>query len=110
MKIDERKIHSAKARPGEAGRLQEDAQRLAIAALGFLAGDEERLERFLALSGLGADDLRAAAQEAGFLGGVMDYVASEEPLLLAFANHQACDPASVMQARQILSGEAADMP
>ena len=63
----------------------EAASALAVAALSFLAGDQERLERFLALTGLGPQSLRAAAREPSFLLGVLDHVAGDESLLLAFA-------------------------
>ena len=35
---------------------REVAEEIAVAALSFLAADEERLDRFLALSGLSADE------------------------------------------------------
>ena len=46
-----------------------------IAALAFLAEDEERLSRFLALSGLGPHNLREAAAQPTFLGAVLEYLA-----------------------------------
>ncbi len=64
---------------------REDAEGLAIAALGFIAGDAERLGRFLALTGLGPETLRQAARDKGFLGQVLDFMAEDELLLLAFA-------------------------
>ncbi|HEY6258613.1 MAG TPA: DUF3572 domain-containing protein [Xanthobacteraceae bacterium] len=78
------------------------ATELAIAALSFLAGEEERLARFLALTGLGPQSLRAAAREPGFLRGVLDYVAGDESLLLAFANETGIDPVDVERARGAL--------
>ena len=93
------------------GRLStgaEAAESLAIQALGFLAGDPERLARFLALSGLGPHNLRQAAASRGFLVAVLDYLAADEPLLVAFAAQQALDPAAVIAARVKLSGPAAE--
>ena len=49
-----------------AGRA-EAAEALAIAALTFIAEEPERLGRFLALTGIGPESLRAAAREPGFL-------------------------------------------
>jgi hypothetical protein len=80
------------------------SESLAIAALGFLAGDESRLERFLALSGLGPHNLREAAADAGFLAAVLDYVAADEPLLVAFAAAQDIDPAAILRAKESLGG------
>jgi hypothetical protein len=82
---------------------KEAAAELAIAALGFLAGEHERLERFLALTGLGPQSLRAAAREPSFLLGVLDFVASDETLLLAFANEGGIDPEDVGRARDALA-------
>jgi hypothetical protein len=85
-----------------------DAQGIAIRALGFLAGEESRLERFLALTGIGPGDIRAAAAEPGFLAAVLDHVASDEALLLAFAANAGISPGSVAGARAALSGPGPD--
>jgi len=77
---------------------------LAIGALGFLAAEPSRLQRFLALSGLGPHNLRQAAADAGFLAAVLDYVASDEALLVAFAARQGYDPAAVARAAASLGG------
>jgi hypothetical protein len=81
------------------------ASELAVAALSFIAADEERLGIFLALSGIGPESLRAAAQSPGFLCGVLDHVANDEGLLIAFAEHSDVDPADVVRARDVLAGE-----
>lgn len=60
-------------------------QYLGVQALTFLAGQPEPLGRFLALSGIGPADLRAAAGQPEFLTGVIDFLLTEEPLLVAFA-------------------------
>ena len=60
---------------------QEAAEALAIQALTFIAGDTERLGRFLATTGIGPAQIRAAAQEPGFLAGVLSYLAGDERLL-----------------------------
>ena len=91
-------------RKGIAPQRQEAAERLAIAALGFLAGERERIERFLALSGLGPESLRAAARDPRFLVGVLDHVASDEDLLLAFADERGIDPQEIDRARDVLAG------
>jgi len=79
------------------------ATELAIAALSFLAGETERLERFLALTGLGPQSLRAAAREPSFLLGVLDHVVADESLLLAFASENGIDPEDVGRARDALA-------
>ena len=69
-----------------------EAEDLAIAALGFIAGEPERLGRFLAMTGIGPDSIRAAAREPRFLLGVLDHLAADEPLLLAFAAENGIRP------------------
>jgi hypothetical protein len=90
-----------------AGR-QEAASALAIAALTFLAGDAERLGRFLALTGIAPASLRAAAREPGFLLGVLDHVAADEALLVEFAKESGIDPQEVVQARDTLVDRPGD--
>jgi hypothetical protein len=80
------------------------AAETAVAALGFLADDPERLERFLSLSGLGPHNLRAAAAEPSFLSSVLDYLTGDENLLIAFANFQVQRPEAVVRARDALAG------
>lgn len=84
---------------------RDDAIALAIAALTFVAQDPEQIGRFLALSGIGPESLRAAAREPGFLLGVIDFVGGDEKLLLAFAADRGIDPAAVGNARAALAGE-----
>ncbi|MGH6794611.1 MAG: DUF3572 domain-containing protein [Methylocella sp.] len=85
------------------------AESLAIEVLTFLAGNSGRLDCFLALSGLGRDSLRAAAREPGFLAAILDHLASDERLLLAFAANTGHAPATIAKARDILSPPA-EMP
>jgi hypothetical protein len=47
--------------------------------------------------------LRAAAAEPGFLAAVLDHLASDERLLLAFAAHAGQDASLVVQAHDTLS-------
>lgn len=79
-------------------RAREAAQSLAVQALSYLAAEPERLGRFLAVSGLGPESIRAAAADPAFLAGVIEYIASDEPLLLDFAAEAQLKPATVMGA------------
>lgn len=91
--------------PEKRGHLTvEAAEMLAIDALGWMAGDDDTLNRFLALTGLTTGDLRSAASEPGFLAGVLDYLASDEPLLLAYAEHAGIPPQRIAAAHFALSG------
>lgn len=84
---------------------REQAEGLAIQALTFIAGDSERLGRFLAVTGIGPAEIRAAASEPAFLIGVLDYMASDEQLITVFARENDLDPADIDRGRIALAGE-----
>jgi hypothetical protein len=106
--MKDRRSSQAHGSDREGGR--QAAEELAIAALGFIAGEPERLGRFLALTGIGPESIRAAARAPNFLLGVLDHVASEESLLLAFAEHGGIDPAEVARARDTLAHGTPEAP
>jgi hypothetical protein len=96
--------------PGKRPQLTKAAaESIAIEVLTFLAGNPAWLDRFLVLSGLGRDNLRAAAREPGFLAAILDHLASDEGLILAFAANTGHAPATIAKARYILSPPA-EMP
>src|SRR5689334_11670966 len=64
---------------------REGAEGLAVQALTFIAGDGERLGRFLVATGIGPTEIRTAAREPGFLTGVLEYMSSDDTLIAAFA-------------------------
>ena len=84
---------------------KEAAEGLAIQALTFVAGEGERLGRFLAATGIGPAEIRAAANEPGFLAGVLEYLAADDRLIAAFAAETGLDPADVARAHEALGGE-----
>jgi hypothetical protein len=84
---------------------QAAAEQLAIQALAFLADDPQELGRFLALTGIEPNEIRAAAQEPGFLAGVLEYICAHEPLLLAFARDKDLEPSEIDRALEALSGK-----
>lgn len=81
---------------------QEVAEHVAIQALTFIAGDAERLGGFLAATGIGPDQIRTAAREPAFLSGVLDYLSTDESLLVAFAADADFPPELVETARAVL--------
>ncbi|HEV7252649.1 MAG TPA: DUF3572 domain-containing protein [Mesorhizobium sp.] len=81
---------------------REDAEDLAVHALGFIAADTELLPRFLALTGIEAGQIRQAAREPGFLAGVLQFIAAHEPTLLRFAESAHVAPRSVDEALRAL--------
>ncbi|MET0277284.1 MAG: DUF3572 domain-containing protein [Pseudorhodoplanes sp.] len=85
-------------------RSRATAEKLAIEALSFIASDSERLGRFLAATGIGPADIRAAAREPLFLAGVLDHLANNETELVAFAKESGSRPEDVLLSRERLAG------
>jgi hypothetical protein len=71
---------------------------LADLALQHLANNPEQLAEFMVQSGLDPASLRKAVGSAGFNHGLIDYVVSNEPLLLAVAADNNLRPETIMQA------------
>lgn len=86
----------------------EEAELLAIHALGFLGADTERLQRFMDLSGLDVAAIRAGAGNPGFLGGILDHLLGDESLLLIFAEEQNMRPERIAELRRKLPGATVD--
>lgn len=82
----------------------EQAETLAISALGFIASDPELLPRFLAITGIQAGEIRRAACEPGFLAGVLQFLLAHEPTLMRFSEQAGVAPHLVAAARRALPG------
>jgi hypothetical protein len=82
---------------------REAAEAVAVSALTFIAGEPERLSRFLSLSGLEVVNLRQVAAQPGFLAGVLAYLAGDEALLLEFAADARLKPEAVAGACRALN-------
>jgi Protein of unknown function (DUF3572) len=81
---------------------REAAETLAVQALAFIAEQPEQIARFLAETGIGPDQIRAAARQPDFLAGVLDHMLGDEALLIAFADSAGIDPAAVVRLRNLL--------
>ncbi|MBZ9655709.1 DUF3572 domain-containing protein [Phyllobacterium lublinensis] len=86
-----------------------DAETLAINSLVFLAEDGELLARFLALTGVSADEIRTAAGEPGFLAGVLQFYLGHEPTLMRYCEATGTDPAHFQEALRLLPGGREDI-
>ena len=75
---------------------------LALAALAATLGDERRAQRFLDLTGIGTDELRARAGEPGLLAALLRFLESYEPDLMAVAAAIDVKPQALVEARQQL--------
>jgi hypothetical protein len=76
----------------------------ALEALAFLAGSEVAMERFVDLTGASRDSLRERADEPDFLVSVLDFLLSDEELLVRFSDDAEIDVRAVHMARHVLSG------
>lgn len=84
----------------------ENAEILALQGLGWLAGDEDGLQRFLNLSGLDAAALRFQAGTLEMNVAILDFLLAHEDLLLRFCEAQGISPKDAHLARHCLGGEA----
>ena len=85
---------------------QDIAEILALKALTYLAGLDEMMDRFSALSGMGAGDIIERAQDPEMLAGIMDFFLSDEALLTEFCEAHDIDPEDPARARMALPGGA----
>jgi hypothetical protein len=75
---------------------------LAIQALAFIGQEPDRLDAFLAVTGLTPEQIREAAREPDFLAGVLEHMLGDENLLVAFAQNAGIDPADIARASNAL--------
>ncbi len=87
---------------------RENAETLALQALGWIAADDDLSGRFLASAGAAPSDLRARAADPEFLGFVLDFLLADEDALVAFAASASIQPDAALRARAALPG--GDLP
>ena len=79
-----------------------DASTLALSALAAALSDERRARRFLDLTGIGTDELRARAGDPSLLAALIAFLEAHEPDLLAVAEAVGITPAQLVAAREAL--------
>lgn len=84
------------------------AESIGVSALLFLAGDSERLVRFLTLTGVGTDQLRAESRSPGMLAAVLDHLLQDESTLLVFCASDGVPPEDIAPARRALAEMAGE--
>jgi len=87
--------HSTNNEPG-------DVEALALAALAATLTDERRAARFLDLTGLDSDELRARAGERDLLVALLAFLEAHEPDLVDVAQAIGIKPEILIHARQEL--------
>ena len=81
-----------------------DAETLALAALGWALGDESRAQRLLSLTGLTPDDLRDRIGDPSVLAAALGFLEAHEPDLVAAADALGVPPIELVEARRRLEG------
>jgi len=79
-----------------------DAQALALLALATAVSDERRARRFLDLTGIGTDELRARAADPVLLAALIRFLEAHEPDLVAVSKAIGVGPESLVAARREL--------
>lgn len=83
-----------------------EAESFAIETLVWMAQDKDLLPRFLALTGIEVSSLRQAAQEPGFLAGVLQFFLNHEPTLRRYCEETGTAPELFSRAAALLPGGA----
>lgn len=83
----------------------ENAEILALEALGWLAGEEDGIQRFLGQSGIEAGDLRDGAGTPEMNAAVLDFLLAHEDLLLRFCEAASVEPRAVHVARRAFGAD-----
>jgi len=83
----------------------EQAQILALHALTFLAADPTHIAGFLTATGAEPADMRRFARTDEGQAAVLDYLLSDETLLLAFVVAEGCAETDPARARHALPGQ-----
>jgi hypothetical protein len=79
---------------------------VALRGATFIFAEDAIRDRFLALSGVGVDEIRARIQEPDFLASLLDFLISFEPDLIACAETIDEKPEVLVSAWRALGGGA----
>jgi hypothetical protein len=79
-----------------------DPAGVSLKALGWVLSDTQRAQRFLDLTGLTADGLRAAIGDSATHRAVLDFLCAHEPDLVAAAESLGLEPAELAAMRNSL--------
>jgi hypothetical protein len=99
-------VRTTMPRPLSQRFTSEDAETLALQALTFLVCEPQRLSRFLALTGMDVQAIRAAAVSADLQTAILEYLLSDESLLLTFCQERGIDPATIGPMHDLLFRQA----
>jgi hypothetical protein len=84
---------------------EEEASGIATRLLTFMASSPEHMAQFLALSGMGPDDVRREARSRNFQTAMLEHILANEALLLSFCASADIAPELIEPAKRALAGE-----
>ncbi len=77
---------------------QDGAEAIGLQALGFLAADDNRIAKFLGLTGIDPSELVAQAKSPNMLLAILEHLGQDESLLLMFASENGLAPELIGEA------------
>ena len=80
-----------------------DGETIALMALAWIMADDQRAERFLALTGLTPEAMRDRIDDPALLAAVLRFLEGHEPDLIACAEATGIAPAQLVHARATLA-------
>ncbi|PUB12096.1 DUF3572 domain-containing protein [Yoonia sediminilitoris] len=83
---------------------QEQAEIIALTALGWLVNNDELCPVFLGATGASIDDMREKVNDISFLGAVLDFITMDDAWVVAFCDKEGLDYEQPLFARQALPG------
>jgi len=81
-----------------------DPLALALAALAATLSEQRRAQRFLDLTGIGTDELRARAGDPRLLAALLAFLEAHEPDLVSVSEELGVPATDLVRARQELEG------
>ncbi|MHC0054424.1 DUF3572 domain-containing protein [Actibacterium sp. D379-3] len=85
---------------------QDEAETIALKALGWLVGNDDLLPVFLGASGATPDEVRSRAGDPEFLISLLDFLTMDDAWVVAFCDAAGLPYETPLRARQALPGGA----
>ena len=97
-------VNRLKTKRNESILNEKEAENLGLLAFGFIAGEPEYFSRFAGITGIDIADVAEIAGSKEFLTAVLNFLLSDQSLLLSFCQNNTIQPHEVDKSHQILCG------
>ena len=84
--------------------MKETAYTIGLKAITYILGEEDLLSRFIALSGIGENEIVESLQDPNFLSASLDFLLNNEKDLISFCDDSNIDRNEPWNASRILGG------